>query len=214
MPTAKPRESLKRRDREKAAHRREILEAAERVFAQKGFDRATVENIAREAEFSVGALYNFFQNKEDLWAEVIAKIGEDFLEAFRKEIGAVDDPLAAITAMIEVRLRYAQEHDAFLRVFMETKPVSQVSPAAAIPRNCRGIYNAYLADAAALFKAAMAAGRLRKADATYTALSLEGVISAFRAYWLRQGIALSVAGQASLVRRHFLIPLGVRTGAK
>jgi AcrR family transcriptional regulator len=38
-----------RRDRERETHRREILEAAERVFAVKGYEAATVEEIAREA---------------------------------------------------------------------------------------------------------------------------------------------------------------------
>ena len=57
---------LTRREREKLAHRQEILDAATRVFAQKGFSNATLDEIALEAEFSKGALYLYFSNKEDL----------------------------------------------------------------------------------------------------------------------------------------------------
>ncbi|RKY64298.1 MAG: TetR/AcrR family transcriptional regulator, partial [Candidatus Latescibacterota bacterium] len=46
-----------RREREREAHRREILEAAGRVFARKGFAGATMDEIAQEAEFSKAALY-------------------------------------------------------------------------------------------------------------------------------------------------------------
>ncbi len=43
-----------RRERERERHRREILEAALKVFARAGYHRATMQAIAREAEFAVG----------------------------------------------------------------------------------------------------------------------------------------------------------------
>lgn len=215
MTTTTSKGTLTRREREKVAHRREILEAAERVFAEKGFDHATVEEIAREAEFSVGALYNFFKNREDLWSEVRAKIGKDFLDAFRKETAAADDPLKAITALIQLRLRYVKEHGAFLRVFTETQSGTPVVPAAALPRSSHSTYYyTYIDEAALLFEGAMAKGQLRKADATYTVLSMEGAISAFRTYWARRDVALSVSEQADLVHRHVLAPLVIRKGKK
>ena len=64
-------ENLSRREREKLAHRQEILDAATRVFANKGFFYATLDEIAQEAEFSKGALYLYFNNKEDLLYTII-----------------------------------------------------------------------------------------------------------------------------------------------
>jgi AcrR family transcriptional regulator len=199
-----------RREREKALHRREILEAAERVFAEDGFDHATVEKVAREAEFSVGALYNFFQNKEVLWAEVITKFGQDFLETFREEIGAADGPLEAIETLIRLKLRYAQEHGALLRVIMDANPGGRIAPAAAIPRNCYRLYDAYIGEVSVLFKTAMAKGLLRKADPTYSALAVEGIISAFKASWTRRGVEPPLAEQVRLVRQHFLAPMQIQ----
>ena len=43
-----------------------ILDAAEQVFAAKGYVGATVREIADEAEFSVGSVYSFFDNKDEL----------------------------------------------------------------------------------------------------------------------------------------------------
>lgn len=210
MSTPHAGEALTRREREKVAHRREILEAAEMVFSEKGFERATVEEVARKAEFSVGALYNFFENKEVLWIEVITKIGADFLEAFRREVGVLTDPREAIVSLIRLKLRYGQEHAAFLRVFMETTPGSRIAPAAAIPPPCRALYDEYIDEAAALFKKAMGRGLLRKFDETYAVLSLEGIDSSFKAYWARRGMTLPLPEQVRLVERHFLAPLEIQ----
>ena len=48
---------------------REILRAAAEVFATKGFHEATIQEIAKHAEFSAGSLYNYFENKEALFDE-------------------------------------------------------------------------------------------------------------------------------------------------
>jgi len=191
---------LTRGERERLVHRREIAEAAERVFAQRGFERATMEEIAREAEFSVGALYTFFENKEALWLEVATKIGEDLLAAFRKEIQAAGEPMEAITALIGLRLRHIQEHGTFIRVFME----ATAGGPAPLLRRRRRFYDEYIDDAAALIQRAMDRGLLRKADATHTILTLEGIMHAFRAYWVRRNMDVPLDEQARLIRQHFL----------
>jgi AcrR family transcriptional regulator len=55
-----------RKIREKEERRRQIMEAAKLVFSAKGFNRATMEEIAGEAELSPGTLYLYFKNKEEL----------------------------------------------------------------------------------------------------------------------------------------------------
>lgn len=56
--------SLSRRDREQLRHREEILTAAERVFSEKGFYNATMEDIASASEFAIGSLYKHFRSKD------------------------------------------------------------------------------------------------------------------------------------------------------
>jgi AcrR family transcriptional regulator len=58
------------RDEQKALTRRRLLEAAETVFARRGFHGASVEEIAREAGATTGALYSNFAGKEDLFLEL------------------------------------------------------------------------------------------------------------------------------------------------
>lgn len=56
-----------------------ILNTATRVFAEKGFIGANINTIASEAGVSIGAMYNYFDTKEDLFLTVVDHL-HDFLE--------------------------------------------------------------------------------------------------------------------------------------
>ncbi|MEP0548332.1 MAG: TetR/AcrR family transcriptional regulator [Rhodothermales bacterium] len=57
--------TLSRRDRERLARRRAMLDAALVVFADKGYDGATLDEIAERAEFGKGTLYNYFPDGKE-----------------------------------------------------------------------------------------------------------------------------------------------------
>lgn len=58
-----------RKEREKQRRREEILDAAEKVFFNKGIEKSTMDDVAQEAELSKGTLYIYFKSKEDIhWA--------------------------------------------------------------------------------------------------------------------------------------------------
>ncbi|MCX7709143.1 MAG: TetR/AcrR family transcriptional regulator [Clostridia bacterium] len=66
-------ESLSRRERERQVREEEIISAAEKVLCEKGFDDASMDEIAREAQFTKRTLYQYFANKEDLYFAVILR---------------------------------------------------------------------------------------------------------------------------------------------
>lgn len=76
-----------------AARREQILEAAKRVFAQKGFRRATTREVAREAGVSEGTIYNYFQDKDALLLAILDVLNEtehraeDFQEGLATDFG-------------------------------------------------------------------------------------------------------------------------------
>ena len=59
-----------RKEREREERRKQIIDAAEKVFATKGFGGATIENIADEAELSPATLYLYFKNKDEMYASL------------------------------------------------------------------------------------------------------------------------------------------------
>ncbi len=60
--------SIERRQREKEQRREQILDTARKLLFKKGIDATSMNQIARNAELSVGTLYLYFKNKESLFA--------------------------------------------------------------------------------------------------------------------------------------------------
>jgi AcrR family transcriptional regulator len=67
-------EPIGKRERAKAANREAILAAARRVFAQLGYQGATVRDIIRGTELASGTFYNYFRSKEEVF-EALADDG-------------------------------------------------------------------------------------------------------------------------------------------
>jgi AcrR family transcriptional regulator len=72
-------EPIGKRERTKAANRQAILVAARRVFAQLGYDAATVRDIIRGTDLASGTFYNYFRSKE----EVFEALADDGARRFR-----------------------------------------------------------------------------------------------------------------------------------
>jgi AcrR family transcriptional regulator len=74
-------------------HTRELLlDAAEEVFAAKGFDGAALDEIADVAGYTRGAIYKHFTNKEDLFLAVNTRFNERFLRGFLDLIDPATPP--------------------------------------------------------------------------------------------------------------------------
>jgi TetR/AcrR family fatty acid metabolism transcriptional regulator len=86
MTTATSPTTRKRRDRGETRQR--LLESALSVFARNGYERATVDEIVREAGFSKGAFYVHFESKDDLFWEMLQERIEKQQEMFRQAIDA------------------------------------------------------------------------------------------------------------------------------
>ncbi|NQT81193.1 MAG: TetR/AcrR family transcriptional regulator [Candidatus Aminicenantes bacterium] len=61
-----------------------ILQAAEKIFAQRGFGLATMDDIAEEAQFSKATLYRYYKSKGEIFFEIIYKSVEEVLHKTKK----------------------------------------------------------------------------------------------------------------------------------
>lgn len=90
---------IKRRE----TRRQQILEAALKVFAQRGLHGAKMSMIAEEADLSAGQLYRFFESKEELFVTLIRQVAEETAQEMERiyEIpGSPFDKLHIFTASI------------------------------------------------------------------------------------------------------------------
>jgi len=178
-----PNGELTRRERERLMHRQQMLEAAERVFVRDGYQGATIERTAQEADFAVGTLYNFFESKEKLFGEVMRRIVNEALEQVEARVFSEADPKKALEELIRIRIMYPLEHRGFARVFMDVAPGSSLDLASGLPPECRALYEGYLSSVAELIRRGIRSGVFRKAEPLYVALCLEGAFRAIGMHW-------------------------------
>jgi AcrR family transcriptional regulator len=204
MSTEEAVQALPRKERERLAHRREILEAAERVFARNGYHMATVEEIAQEAEFAVGTLYNFFKSKEELYEQVLMGIVDEFMADFRERVLTIEDPAEAIGATIELRLRLFEKHRSFARVVIEALPGGHVDHSMVLPKSCDAAYEEGMRAVTGIFERGVRSGAFIEVEPLYLTLALAGIMSAFLAYWARCEPSEPLGDRVEKIKKLFL----------
>lgn len=105
-----------RRERERQMRRREILGAARRVFAERGYEHATLDEIAGSAEFAKGSLYNYFGSKEELFREVVFGAVEDVERFAASALAAGGSARDVFQRYAISAITYYKENDDFLRI--------------------------------------------------------------------------------------------------
>ena len=73
-----------RREKEREIRRKDIIDAAERLFFANGYENVKMNNIAEEAEMARGTLYQYFKNKDDIYAAIAIRAAEMINEKFKE----------------------------------------------------------------------------------------------------------------------------------
>jgi AcrR family transcriptional regulator len=90
--------------------RREILEAAGRVFYQQGYDRAKMEDIAKEAGLGKGTLYEYFVSKKHLFEEMVNYHQKRYLAGVVEAIRSGSNFREKFIALAKYQAELVQEH--------------------------------------------------------------------------------------------------------
>jgi len=107
---------LTRKERALEWRRDHVLDSAERVFAKRGFHEATMQEIARDAEYATGTLYTLFDSKEALFGELVERRVPHIAESLRVAYATDDSPRGGIRAVVR----------AFFELFEARKPLFQI----------------------------------------------------------------------------------------
>ena len=110
-------EKVSRKEREYQMRREEILKAAEKIFAQNGFYNSTVAEIAKESEFAIGTLYQFFTNKEELYYTMMIEKFDLLYQMLQREVSKHSMCLDKLGCVVEVVLSFIEQHVDFFKIF-------------------------------------------------------------------------------------------------
>jgi AcrR family transcriptional regulator len=109
-------EAPNRRSRLKSDRRLQLLAAAERLFAERGFLAVRLEDIGAAAGVSGPAIYRHFPNKESLLVELLVGISASLLAGARAVIDRGDDGAATLDGLIDFHLDFALGEPDLIRI--------------------------------------------------------------------------------------------------
>ena len=109
-------ETPNRRSRRKSDRRLQLLAAAERLFAERGFLAVRLEDIGAAAGVSGPAIYRHFPNKESLLVELLVGISARLLAGARDVRSHETDAAAALNGLIDFHLDFALGESDLIRI--------------------------------------------------------------------------------------------------
>ncbi len=111
------------RSARKGLHRALVLEAAERVFAERGYDGTRMQDIASEAGLALATLYAAIPSKEDIFAAIHETRGRALLERAARASAGASSAFEALLAGVDSYVEFLADHPAYLRIhLLESQP--------------------------------------------------------------------------------------------
>jgi AcrR family transcriptional regulator len=177
--------------------RKAIIEAATKVFREKGYARASMDVIARKVGGSKATLYGYFKSKDELFEAAMAEVVESAVHRIRPLLDVESDDLQGVLE------RAAEAYVAFI-VSEEILPITRVIVGEGFKRDVgpalfeqgprRG-----LTVMAEFFAAQIGRGRLRDADPLTVALHFKGLIETDKLEAALYGAKASREGRGAVV---------------
>lgn len=116
-----------RRQRKYRQRREAIIEAARKVFERKGYERASIGEIAGEADFAKGSIYYYFDNKAALLDAVIGDEIEKIRTLFQGSKQKSGNPVESLASVIREILGFYQRNFALFRIVTAPMTALEVS---------------------------------------------------------------------------------------
>lgn len=154
------------------ARREQIVEAATRVFAEKGFRRATTREVAREAGVSEGTIYNYFEGKDALLMAILEKLNETERRAEDFEEGMATDFRGFLREYLRRRMSLIWENREVFRVVLSEMLVNRELSELYLRR----IVEPTMRIAEENFRSRMEQGEVRQTDAPLAMRSVAGAV--------------------------------------
>ncbi len=196
-------EPQSRREREAAARRRGILEAASRVFAREGFHSATMAQVAAEAGVAVGTLYLYFRRKEDLYRSLVDEKVEELLSHLRAESQRAPRALGKLRRIVVAELQFFARNRDFFQIHFFTASGLVAGPKEAFGDGVDRQYDAFFDLITGIIRQGIDDGDLRDAPPADLACVLIGMVNSVVGKWLMDPGAQSLTAKADWLVQFF-----------
>jgi AcrR family transcriptional regulator len=178
-------------------YRQHILDAAEEVFAEKGFESAKLQDIGTRAGLSMGTIYAIFPGKTELFTAILEGRGHELAELVRAVAEADLPPREALDRLIDVYIGYFVDHPAFLRMHLRSGVSWALGPALATAGQIQVWQDIHRLHAD-IFRRGVESGAFVAEDPDFLAKLFTVIDQVLLAEWVAGGMK---AGRTHLVER-------------
>lgn len=105
-----------RKEREKQARRRQIIDAARSLLFERGLQATSINQIAKRAELAVGTIYFYYASKEELFAELQEEGLNLLIETIQKAAATREDPKEQLRAMAMAYYDFSLDHKDYVDI--------------------------------------------------------------------------------------------------
>jgi AcrR family transcriptional regulator len=192
----KPREEARKaRD---DVYRQHILEAAEQVFAARGFEAAKLQEISAKVGLSMGTIYSIFPGKQELFEALVQMRGEELLTVARAAAARHLPPREALVALGEAYVDYFVSHPDFLRMQVGASVSWALGPSSPTRMQFwREIHDLQ----AGIFRDGVARGDFVDEDPAFLAKLFSAIDEVLLADWVATGMKADRAAVSARLRR-------------
>ncbi|HEX2966322.1 MAG TPA: TetR/AcrR family transcriptional regulator [Syntrophorhabdaceae bacterium] len=195
-----PKMMLSRREREKLAHRNQILADALELFQEKGYHAVSMHEIAAKTEFSIGSLYKYFKNKEELYSAMMIQNAEETFTIIDAVLSRENDIERIIRDYIKVKIKLFTDNLSVIRLLLEeTQREANVHNQNGFGNVLRKIHEKELRKVASLLRKSIRMKTIKKVDPYRLSVALNGMIHGFLFNWRRDPEKLGSAANTSLI---------------
>jgi len=178
-------QKLPRREREKLQQRQEMLATALDLFSRKGYHNVSMQEIAEKAEFAIGTLYKFFQNKEDLYKALLMQLCDKFEDSVTRAIEQPQDEVEKLRSYVRAKTEVFRRNLPSIRLFLAESRGASFNLKAGLDVEIRQRYYKFLESLASIFASGIKNRQFKNiADPYYLAVALSSVIDASLLLWL------------------------------
>lgn len=117
---------LTRKERDRQLRKSDIMAAAERVFALKGYHEAAMQDIAREAQYATGTVYLYFKDKEMLYFSLLEEKMRTLTSALKESISRFPDAEDKLRIFVQESLVSFEKNQDFFRIFFSERTKGQI----------------------------------------------------------------------------------------
>jgi AcrR family transcriptional regulator len=152
----------------------EILDAAQKIFAEKGFADATMDEIAATCGLAKGTLYLYFKSKRDVYLRTLQHGATELLERVTTNMQGVTGVRAKLRTIIATRVEHAEDNRDFIKIYL-TEFIN-VTPPASINKDLRDVQLKLAQGVEQVLRDAVDHGEIQPLDVETIAFTIQDMI--------------------------------------